>query len=112
MCACDVINQSWCFNIFTSLLLSHDVGSASQNAAFTLVTCVTLGKNYCCVKYSGPVLSRPENTRKNLAQLNGAQWRGPFNMAPLNSASKYVEELGEIKQDAQLFRGRIKRTPL
>ena len=31
---------------------------------------------------------------------------------PLNSVSKYVEELGPIKQDSQISRDRIKQNPL
>ena len=48
---------------------------------------------------------------RNLAQLSGGgggQFREPFNMVPLNSASKYMEELGPIKWDAQLSRDQIK----
>ena len=39
----------------------------------------------------------------------GAQLRNHLTWAPINSASKYVEELCSIKRDAQLSRGRIKR---
>ena len=37
----------------------------------------------------------------------GAQLRGIFNMGPLSLASKYVEELGPIKQDVNLSRDRL-----
>ena len=40
-----------------------------------------------------------------MAQLSGAQLRGPFNMNPINSAAKYVEDLCPVKRDAQLSRG-------
>ena len=42
-------------------------------------------------KYSGPRLIRPQNMRKNFAQLNGKFW------TLINSASKYVEKLFPIK---------------
>ena len=52
--------------------------------------------------------------RKNSAQFRGGepQLRSPLTWSLPNSASKYVEELGPIKRDAQLSKDQIKRGPL
>ena len=60
-------------------------------------------------KINGRIL--PNSFNMSPVKLD-AQLRGPSNIGPLYSASKYVEELGPIKWNAQLSRGQIMHGPL